>query len=78
MASAYGIALSDGGEKSIGTRMRLKRIERDARLRTRGFWLTPVAIGPSTKVFIPKCCDAPQRGAPHKLLKAYHFLAADV
>jgi len=70
------MAFNDGREKSIGTMMRLNRRGRDAVVRGRGFRLSRVEIGWSSKLFMPRCCNSQERFAPRELPKARHFLAA--
>src|SRR6516162_177630 len=55
-ASAYGIALREGREKSIGTRIRLNRSGRDVLMYRRGLRLTCAGIRRSTKLFTPSHC----------------------
>ena len=75
IASAYGIAFSDGREKSIGTRMRLNRRGRSAGLRRRGLGVRFVRVGGSSSLFIAQLSRT-SPAAPHYLLNARRFLVA--
>lgn len=56
--------------------MRLNRRGRDAVVRRRGFLLSCVAMGGSSKFFIEAHCPGTKRVAQRELLKSCHFLAA--
>jgi hypothetical protein len=73
-ASAYGIAFNDRREKSMGTKIRLNRRDRDVATRGRGFRLRRVGIGGSSRVFMPQYCCGHRSNAPQQLLNARRFL----
>src|SRR6516164_6740248 len=69
IASAYGIAFSDGREKSIGTRIRLNRRDGNVVPRRRGFGVTCVVVGGSSRSFMLQCWGGRQCHARRELLK---------